>query len=262
MSAWLDKINPLKESFNKIYIGHYHEQFMKLSVILPCFNEEQNVMLIENELINVLKGEVDDLEIVAVDDGSCDNTLNALLKLQVTYPFIKVISHGKNKGLGAAIQSGIQHSSNPYIVTLDTDMTFHPRLVKNLIRAYHLHNVDFIVGSPTLARFDSSVPRYRIFLSKCVNLLYRVTLGKKVTAITPIFRLFRSADLKKLHITSNGFDGNAEIMAKLILKGKKFVEIPAELTTRIYGESKLNNLKEAKNHVKLLSKILMWRFLK
>lgn len=234
---------------------------MRLSIIYPCYNEEENIHLIEKELINVLKNEVESLEIIAVDDGSKDKTYNKLKFLQRKYPFIKIIKHDNNKGLGVALKTGIENSSYEFIVTLDADLTFHPRQIKYLIKAYKENEVDFVVGSPFLFGYNKNIPKYRLFLSWACNLLYRIVLGRKITAITPIFRFYQAKDLKKLKIENSGFDANAEIMAKLILQGKKFIEIPVELTKRKYGSSKLNNLKEAKNHLKIIGKILVWRFL-
>ncbi len=231
-----------------------------LSVIAPCFNEEENIDRFEQELFSTLEAQGYDYEVIAVDDGSSDKTKEKLHALQEKYPNnLKVAVHEKNKGLGAAVRTGINHASKEYTVTIDSDFTFHPKMIRNLFQAKEKHQTDFIVGSPTLAGFDETIQWHRKFLSQSCNNLYSVMLGKKFTAISPIFKLYKTADLKNLELTTTAFDINAEIMTKLILNNKSFAEIPAELTVREFGESKLNNVKEIKNHLRLLNNIRKWK---
>ena len=84
-------------------------------------------------------------------------------------------------------------------------------------------------------------------------------LGRNITTISSIFRLYRKSALKGISMKSNNFDICAEMLFDMIKKNRKITEVPVTLTTRIYGESKISNTREIKNHLKLLSKIAKWR---
>jgi hypothetical protein len=95
-------------------------------------------------------------------------------------------------------------------------------------------------------------------------LLYNFALDEKITAVTPIFRLYKTSQLKGIELNPTptprgGFSINAEILAKLLLQNKRVAEIPATLTVRKYGESKINNLKEIITQLGLVSRIMWWR---
>ncbi|MEM4259854.1 MAG: glycosyltransferase family 2 protein [Candidatus Woesearchaeota archaeon] len=232
---------------------------LKLSILYPAFNEEQNVKNIPVELLPYIEKLGIPYEVIIIDDGSKDNTLNEAIKLKIKYPVIRVLKHKKNMGLGAAVKTGIKNAKGELLVTIDGDFTFHPRQIKDLFKRFQKGDVDCVIGSPTLKGYGKDVPSYRIFLSKSVNLLYNILLGKRITAVSPIFRLYKTRQLKKLKIQANGFDINAEILFRLLEKNRIVTEIPARLTTRKFGESKLNNVKEIKNHIKLLLRILSWK---
>lgn len=237
---------------------------IKLSVVLPCYNEEENVKRIPAELILELNKLKLRYEIIAVDDGSKDNTYSELNKLKKKYPFVKVIQHKQNKGLACAVKTGIDNATGELTVTLDTDFTFHPRQIKNLLERFNKGDADVVIGSPSLRGYDKDVPYYRILISKFGAISYNIALGKKITAVTPIFRLYKTNQLKEINLnpkpmSRGGFGINAEILAKLLMKRRRVVEIPAELTVRKYGESKMNNFKEIIRQLKLASKILYWR---
>lgn len=243
----------------KFAIGR--NKLMSLSVILPCYNEEENVKRIPAELIPVLKETGMDYEIIVVDDGCADNTASAAQSLNI--PQLKIVRHQKNKGLGEAIKTGFANAGGDLTITLDTDFTFHPRLIIPLLERFKKNDVDLVIGSPELAGIYENVPFYRLIISKCANLIYRFLFNKPVTAISQILRVYKTEDIKDLKINATGFDVFAEILFKLVVvRQKRFAEIPAPLTVRIYGVSKLNYKKEIIKHAKLVLKIIWWKISK
>lgn len=230
-----------------------------LSIIYPAFNEEINVTHIPEELIKYADELGLEYEILLVDDGSRDNTYKNALELSSKYPQINILQHEKNMGLGMAIRTGINNTKGTLLITLDADFTFHPRQIKSLLDRFNQGDVDCVIGSPALYGYGKDIPLYRVILSMAVNNLYKFLLGQKVTAISPIFRLYKSDQVKELPLTSNNFDINAEILFKLLQTKRKVAEIPAELTTREFGESKIDNVREIRNHLKLLSKVFKYR---
>ncbi len=231
-----------------------------LTVSIACYNEAENIKRFEKELLPVLRKLKMPFEVLLIDDGSKDSTLLEAEKLVKKHREFRVIKHPRNLGLGAGIKTGIREAKGDLLILLDADLTFHPDQIPVLFQRFNKGDVDCVIGS----HFQKGgklekVPFYRIFLSKGVNICYNILLGKKIKAISSIFRLYKTEQLRELKLESNGFDLNAEILVKLIRNRRRVAEVPVTLTTRIYGVSKLNNFKEAKNHIKLLSKILWWK---
>jgi dolichol-phosphate mannosyltransferase len=104
-----------------------------------------------------------------------------------------------------------------------------------------------------------SVSLWRRVLSHGVNMIYKGLLGISFTSTSSLFRLYRTAALKKLDLKSVNFDINAEILLKILKNGGRAVEVPVTLTVRRYGQSKINTLREIKNHLKIFTAIFRWR---
>jgi len=232
---------------------------MKISIVIPCFNEEGNVKDFRKELFPYIKDY--DYEVLFVDDGSIDNTYNELLKLKNSKKDskIKIVRHKKNLGLGSAIKTGIKSCTGDVIITLDADMTFHPKYIKDLVNKYIETRADCVIGSYQLGQLSKNIPLYRKILSKGVNKLYNLVLGKKITSVSPMFRLYKTSDVKNMHIESKDFNVNAEILFNLIKNNKSILEVPVTLGIRKKGVSKINNFREIINHSKLLIIIGFWR---
>jgi dolichol-phosphate mannosyltransferase len=227
-----------------------------LSVICPAFNEAENLVRFPAELIPVLNGLGRSYEIVVVDDGSADDTAKVAAELG---PPVRLIKHDRNRGLGAAIRTGIAAARGELVVTLDTDLTFSPTLIPALLERFDRGDVDFVSGSPGLAGYAKEIPAYRVFVGKAATVVYTLLLGAPVTSVSPIFRLYRRQDLLALDLRAVGFDINAEILFGLIRAKKRFAEIPAPLTQRIHGTSSLNYAREMRRHARLVLRMLRWK---
>jgi len=239
-----------------------------ISIIMPLYNEEENVLLYEEKLIPVAESIIrqygENCEFVFVDDGSRDNTLQYLKNLEIKKGNITVIPHGINRGVGAALKTGFAGSKGNLIITMDSDLTYKPEDIEKLLMAYKETDADCISASPYRRRDQAneiSSP-VRLFVSKAVNFLYRILLKNDITCVSAIFRLYKKNVLDQLTLESNNFEIDAEILSKLILNGKSVKEIGVKLYEREYGESKLNIKKEIKNNLKILSKIFKARFFK
>jgi len=229
-----------------------------LSIIIPAYNEEKNISRLKTELIPEIRKITSNYEIIIVNDGSKDNTENEIIKLKEFDSKIILISYNPNGGMGYALKRGIEKSSKELTVFLDSDLTFHPSDIFNLLKKFEQDNLDFVIGYPK--KIKASL--WRIILSRIINNFYFLLLGKKIKAITPIFRLYKTQQLKELTLESNGFEINVEILYKLLAKKRRFEEVPIVLGKRTFGESKLNYFRESKNHLLLIKKILYWKFIK
>jgi len=234
------------------------QRIERLSVLVPFKDESDNLARYPRELLPALNDLGLHWELVLVDDGSGDDSLAVARGLARLCREAQVVVHDVNRGLGAAIRSGIAAATGDVILTLDADLTFHPSLVAALVERYRVGDVDLVLGSPMLAGFEG-VPWYRIALSRVANLVYQAALRRRLTAVTPIFRLYRAALLAGLEIESDGFEINAELLAKLLARGARVAEVPATLTSRLHGESKLVTSREIRNHLRLLGRLRRWR---
>jgi glycosyltransferase involved in cell wall biosynthesis len=237
-----------------------------ISIIIPLYNERDNVVRYHTDLMPI----IDDIarktgerfEFVFVDDGSSDDTMEQMKQFSRGRDDIKILAHEKNSGMGMAIKTGLRASSGELIITMDADLTFRPVDVGKLISKYRETDADCISGSPYLEKgLMEEVTPFRLMMSKTVNFLYRLILGGGITCVSPIFRLYRCNVLMEMDITSRNFEINAEILSKLLIGGKKVVEVPVPLMKRKYGESKINLKKEIKNYVLLLFKIFKTKYL-
>jgi glycosyltransferase involved in cell wall biosynthesis len=237
-----------------------------ISILIPLYNERDNVIRYNSDLFPIIDDIAyktgDKFEFIFIDDGSKDDTVEQIREITRTRPDTKVLVHQKNSGMGAAIISGLDSSQGELIVTMDADLTFRPVDVLKLIEKYRETNADCISGSPYLVKgLVEEVTPFRLLMSKSVNFLYRIILGNKITCVSPIFRLYRRNVLTEMNISSRNFEINAEIISKLLISGKKVVEIPVPLLKRKYGESKINLKKEVKNYILLLFRIFKTKYL-
>ena len=231
-----------------------------LTVAIPACNEEQNIRRIPGELMPVLKRIGMPYEVLIIDDGSKDGTALEARKLMKKFRTVRLVQHPRNLGLGAGTRTGVKNTRGTLLVFLDADFTFHPREIPKLLAKYRSGDYDCVIGSQFGKGGRTKMQAHRKFLSRSVNMLYRIMLGKKITTMSSIFRLYRKSALEGISMKSHGFDVCAEILFDMIKKGRRVVEVPVTLTTRIYGESKISNTREIKNHLKLLFKIAFWRF--
>ncbi len=227
-----------------------------LSVIIPCFNERPNIERFGEELLPPLQALGLPYEVVAVDDGSSDGTSEALRELSERLP-LRLIRHPENLGLGAALRTGFAKAQGDWIVTLDADLSFHPSQIQALLEKQRQAGADLVSGSPFLRPpGGSGVPWTRRLPSLLVNAFYRGFLDPRLTAYTPIFRLYRAASLKALPLKSTGFEINAEIAARFVLARHKTAEAPVVLGPRLAGRSKLRRVRELVRHCRLILRLL------
>jgi len=165
-----------------------------------------------------------------------------------------------NRGMGGAIRAGFAEARGEWIATLDADLTFPPAALKDMLAAGIAAKADLVSGSPYLRPGDmAGVSWVRTMPSLMINALYRGLFGMRLTAYTPVLRLYRTSFIKSLEIVSNGFEINAEIAARAMLAKRPVAEVPAPLRARVAGVSKLRRGRELKRHFALIFRLLSGR---
>ena len=207
---------------------------------MPVYNEVGTIAEIVKRVQAV--GLAD--EIIAIDDGSTDGSAEILSKLDGK-DGVKVISHAKNLGKGAAVRDGIQAAQGDLILIQDADLEYDPRDVKKLLEPIEGGMADVVYGSrflggprrPTMF-WHAVANRFLTFLT---NLLYNNILTDMETG----FKLFKREALKGITIRSNNFNFEPEITAKLLKRRTRIFEVPIIFNPRDYSEGKKIGLWDA-----------------
>lgn len=245
---------------------------MKLSVVVPCFNEEDNIDKLKTEFFPVIEkllgseidgGKIDAIEIIFVDDGSKDDTYNALKDAFGSYTHtsisVKFEKHEFNRGLGAAMRTGFGAVTGDIIITTDSDGTYHFSTIPSLLE--HLKGkVSIVTASPYHPKGDVvGVPGYRIFLSRGSSLLYRILLSWRVHTYTALYRAYRREVIDSVSFAADDFLGGTELMVKAMLKGYQVDEFPAALHQRMFGVSKAKLVRTIKSHLNFQGRLVLHR---
>jgi glycosyltransferase involved in cell wall biosynthesis len=216
---------------------------MKLSIIIPVYNEEKTLQEIVKK-VDEVSVSPSSKEIVIVDDASSDTTPQILETLQKKYKDLTVITHKLNAGKGAAVRTGMKKATGDYIVIQDADLEYDPKDLKRLFSPIQQNTAKVVYGTrlkrlPNLKK-EESRPRFLIhylgnrFLSFVTSMLY----GQWITDMETCYKIFPRSFIQTTQIKGNGFNFEPEITAKLIKAGYKIVELPIKTTPRGYEEGK------------------------
>lgn len=178
-----------------------------------------------------------DKEIIIVDDGSDDGTIEKLASIQDD--IVKVLYHTKNLGKGAALRTAFEHVSGDIVAIQDADLEYDPRELNELVEPIVRGDADVVYGSRLSGGKLQRVYLFwhkvgNIFLTLITNILFNTTL----TDIETCYKVFRSNLLKELNLKSNDFTIEAEITAKLLKKKLRIFEMPISYYGRTYAEGK------------------------
>ena len=235
---------------------------MKLSVIIPVFNEEKTIIHVIDAVSNVSIPNVE-MEIIVVNDASKDKTMEEIKKIQNKYPMLKVYHHEKNLGKGAAVRTGIEKATGDYIVIQDADLEYNPQDIKKLVAALD-DKKKIIYGtrikrSPHLTKEERNA-RFLLhyvgnhFLSFITSALYT----QWITDMETCYKLFPKNALGSIILHAKGFEFEPEITAKLMKKGYKIYEVSITTKPRGYAEGK--KLHTVKDGLKALWTLMKYRF--
>jgi dolichol-phosphate mannosyltransferase len=238
---------------------------MDISIIIPCYNEVDNLSIIQRDLFPVIENlsHTHSIEVIFVDDGSRDNTLPALQELleltKIQGIQFRIEVHDKNRGLGQAIRTGFAAANGDVIITTDSDGTYKFTCIPDLL-AYLTDDTDLAIASPYHPNGGVvGVPAYRLMLSRGSSLLYRFLVSWRLYTYTSLFRAYRRQVIDTVHFDSDGFLAGTEILVKAILKGYRVKEYPAVLYRRVYGTSKAKLLRTILAHLGFQCRVFLHR---
>ncbi len=201
---------------------------MRVSVIVPAYNERENVRPLLKEFDGFFKKYgLEDWEVIYVDDGSTDGTYEEVLRLARDYPFVRVFRHGRNLGKTAAILTGFENSSGRYIAVYDADLQFVPEDILRMVEKMEREGYDLITGR--------KVGRYeKAFVSRVYNTLNRWLFGIPVSDMNSMKVLKREV-LEDIPLRK---DWHRYMVALAWVYGYSVGEIDITLRPRRHGVSK------------------------
>ncbi len=205
-------------------------QSSNLSVVVPVFNEAENIVKNLDFLISEVEPYFLNYEILVVNDGSTDATTQVLQGY--SRPKVRIINIPQNRGKGNAVREGFRQASGDYILFIDGGMELHPREIRVFLVLMALYNADVVLGSKRHPQSKVDYPALRRFLSLIYQKLVKRLFGLDVTDTQVGIKLFRreviQAILPSLRIDRYGFD--LEILALAKNKGfDVFLEAPIQL---------------------------------
>jgi len=222
---------------------------MKLSIIIPVFNEERTILKLLSRISSVKIAGVEK-EIIVVDDGSSDSSK---FKIQNSkFKGINLFSHRKNQGKGAAVRTGIERATGDYILIQDADLEYNPKDIARLIAPIKNNNSKTAVYGTRLKRLpnflrDERTPRFFLHYlgNRILSLLTSIFYGQWITDMETCYKLFPKKAVEMLRLNSKRFDFEPEITAKLLKRGYRILEVPIKTHPRGYKEGKkLNTFKD------------------
>lgn len=236
---------------------------MKLSIIIPVYNEEKTIEYVL-KLVTQLKINSIQKEIIVVDDGSTDNSKERIESfINKSKQEILFYKHTVNQGKGAALKTGIAHATGDYIIIQDADTEYNPQDIKNLISSINdKYKVAYGTRLNRLPNYSGELSKGLFFahyfgnrfLSLITSLLYR----QWITDMETCYKLFPKEAVMNMSLNEKGFAFEPEITAKLLKKGYHIIEVPISTTPRDYSGGK--KLKAWKDGPIALWTLLKYRF--
>lgn len=208
-----------------------------LSVFFPCFNEQENVVLMVNKALAIIPSLARKYEIIIVNDGSLDRTKQIAQKLAVQYPQVKVVNHKKNLGYGASLRTGFKSSQYQWVFFTDGDGQFDLTELKKFI--IYADKYQVILGY----RKNRVEGWKRLLFARLYKLYIDILFRVHVKDIDCAFKLIKTELISDLNLFSNGAFISAEMLYKLKKKQIKFKQIPVQHYARVYGKATGANLK-------------------
>ena len=205
-----------------------------LSIVVPIFNEEENIQPLIDAIFAVLAIDSNFLELVLVDDGSRDRSAELITMLAADEPRIRLVRHMQNRGLGAAIRTGLGAASGEIILYTDADLPFDFSLIPELLKCANEKNI--VVGYRTNRGEGSR----RWILTKGYNLVCRCLLGLRVSDVNFACKLIPRHTAQQMHLASEGSFIDAEIMLEARRLGNTIIEHPLTYQPRTRGVSTLS----------------------
>ncbi len=215
-----------------------YNKIMSISIIIPVYNEEDQLKITLNKLDN-FKKKIHNLEIIFIDDFSTDNTKVIIKKFIKKKNYIRIIKNTK-RGLGSAIFNGIIKSKNKFVCIFMSDMSDDLKDLKKYYHEISKNNLDAVLGSRFTKKSNiKDYPLFKFILNRIFNTFVRILFLSEYNDFTNAFKIYRRKTLLKiLPIVSEHFNVFLELPLKIIIRKYSYKIIPINWKNRKKGKSK------------------------
>lgn len=210
---------------------------MKISIVVPCFNEIETIKEITSKIVNTLNKY--QYEILVIDDCSTDGSLKILNKIQSNNKNIKILSNSKNLGKGASLRKGFEEATGEIICIQDADLEYDPIDLIKMINLIIEGSADVVFGS----RFRGNGPvRANLYINRVANFiittLTNIFTNLSLTDIECCYKVFKKKDIQKIDLKENRFGIEPELTIKLANLNLKIFEVGISYYGRTKDEGK------------------------
>lgn len=209
---------------------------MKLTVLIPCFNEKHTILAIFERVLKAPLGNIE-LEIIVVDDGSTDGTRDILMGL--TYPELQVVLHQTNRGKGAALSTGLRYASGDVLVIQDADLEYDPNDYPALLAPILEGKADVVYGS----RFMGNLAHRTLYFwhymgNRFLTFLSNMFTNLNLTDMETCYKMMTRSVYSRLNLVERRFGVEPEMTAKLSKLRVRIYEVGIRYDGRTYEEGK------------------------
>jgi glycosyltransferase involved in cell wall biosynthesis len=209
-----------------------------LTVFFPAYNDSGTIASLVITALQTARALTPDCEVIVVDDGSADATAQIADELARTYPEVKVVHHGRNRGYGGALQSGFKAATRELVFYTDGDAQYDPSEMTRLWEALD-DNVDLVNGY----KISRSDPLHRIVIGRVYHHTVKLLFGLKVRDVDCDFRLLRRSIFEQVSLEKTSGVICLEMMKKIQDGGFRIAEVPVHHYHRAHGKSQFFNFR-------------------
>ncbi len=224
---------------------------MELSIISPMYNEEDTIEGTVREIRRVLSGYEKPWELILVNDGSTDRTLDVASRAAEQYENVSVATYPVNRGRGYALRTGFSRANGRFIITIESDLSWNADCMLEMLQKFEEdQRIDLILASPYMKGGKTrDVPFSRLAISKFGNKILGLAMPGNFTMVTQMFRAYRRDVIDALELEADRKEIHLEILSKALAAGFRAVEIPAILTWRAGGVSSFKLKRTSLSHL-------------
>ncbi len=216
---------------------------MKLSIVIPCFNEEKTISKVIDKILKL--SEIDK-EIIIINDGSTDNTRKILDDLKNRSQIISIHNHDKNEGKGAALKTGFGKSNGDIILVQDADLEYDPNDYQKLIQPFYKTDAQIVYGSRFMGGDYVRLHYFWHFIAnKLLTTMTNIFTNLNMTDMETGYKVFKRECLQNIQLQEKGFGVEPELTIKLAKNKYIFYEVPISYRGRSYKDGKKITIKDA-----------------
>ena len=210
---------------------------MKLSIIVPVYNEQRTINEVIERVLAVDLGAIE-REVIIANDGSYDDTRKVIdARGWLSDPRVRLCENPINLGKGAAVRHGVSVATGDILLVQDADLELNPAEYGKLLAPILAGQTDVVYGSRFL-QAAAGIPRRTRIANRVLTTLTNILFGGRLTDMETAYKVFRRDVIRSIRLRAVGFDFEPEVTARLLLAGHKIVEVPIGYEPRTADEGK------------------------